>query len=934
MNPTFKRNFLESSEPIIQHLFVAAKSGIKRRPLNIMRLRFSKSDSAYRRGVLCILISAFLLIASDLAETAECVAQPNGLIGWWSAEGNANDSINTNNGSLQGGATANAAGMAGSAFSFDGTNSYVQISDASVFHPTNFTIEFWVRFSSLDSAGSGGSPAGDQYIVFKQNSRNSSFEGFDVSKTRSGADVFAFVVSSASGQSVGIHSATSITVGTWYHVATVRSSNFISLYINGQLENQAAVSFAQDYGNLPLFFGTSGQSFWDHKFNGMLDEVSLYSRALDTTEIAAIYNAGAAGKCHGLAITAQPQSQTIPLGSNVTFSVTVSGTAPLTYQWQRDSTNLSDTANIIGSSSAQLTLLSIQTNDSAGYRVIVTNAVSAVTSSIANLFVDTQLTPPVITSHPQSATSYWGGSFSFSASASGSTPLHYQWRKDGAALPGATDTTFSIAKVQFTNAGNYDVRVTNVYGVATSQSATLMVKVADLTIGATTSSNPYSATLSISGVTGQIYGIQTCSNLAPPVTWTGITNIVMAQPNYTWFDPSHSAEQQYYRVLPGPILVGNSPWETTPIGAVVSDNFDRTSLGTNWIVLADTSVSLSSNQLVFSQSNINYSRQVYYQPWETCSDSWTIRWTERFGALDSNSLGLGIGLKNFQTYGGNDRGYNALVCGSGANFGKMLVQRFTGSSQEVLAAGTTMSLAAGDILDCSFTRSGWNFTASVTNRANGQSSAASILTDSASPYSAPTISRLCFYPLTGTVYVDDFSFTINHRKPARFIMIAASGGEGYNATSHARGVVNVIQTNFTETVCNDSSSYNTTADSLSALPEILAHQPGTAILWIGGNDLIFGVPLAQAEQQYSNLVAQLVANGVKVKHTPIPRNNANLIGLRSWITNSYPNDVIDTWNPMLTGTYQLNPAYDSGDGLHPNDAGHLLIGTIIRTNLP
>jgi len=263
----------------------------------------------------------------------------------------------------------------------------------------------------------------------------------------------------------------------------------------------------------------------------------------------------------------------------------------------------------------------------------------------------------------------------------------------------------------------------------------------------------------------------------------------------------------------------------------------------------------------------------------------------------------------------------------------MQLQRFDGNSQNVLASGTAMSLAAGDIVDCSLNRSGWTFTASATNRANGQTSAASSVMNVRPSPLAPTISRLCFYPLSGTVYLDDFSFTINHRKPARFIVIGASGCEGYFATTHEQGLVNVIQTNFTETVCNDSSSYNTTADSLSVLPEILAHQPGTAILWIGGNDLLFGVPLAQVEQQYSNLVAQLVANGVKVKHAPIPRNNADLRALRSWITNSYPSDIIDTWNPLLSGTYQLNPAYDSGDGLHPNDAGHLLIGTIIRTNL-
>jgi hypothetical protein len=324
-----------------------------------MRLGVSKIHSACGRGALYILLSAASVVSTDLLQAAECVAQPSGLIGWWSAEGSASDSNSTNNGILQGGATANATGMVSSAFNFDGTNGYVQIPDSPVFHPTNLTIECWVRFSSLDSAGSGGSPAGDQYIVFKQNSRNSGFEGFDLSKTRSGNDVFRFVVSSSSGQSVEVRSTTAITIGTWYHIAAVRGSNFISLYVNGLLQGQAAVGFAQDYGTLPLFFGTSGQSFWDHKLKGNLDEASLYSRALDSTEISAIYNAGAAGKCHGLAITAQPQSQTVPVGSNVFFGVTVSGTTPLAYQWQRDSTNLSDAANVFGTSSTQLTLLSV-----------------------------------------------------------------------------------------------------------------------------------------------------------------------------------------------------------------------------------------------------------------------------------------------------------------------------------------------------------------------------------------------------------------------------------------------------------------------------------------------------------------------------------------------------------------------------------------------
>src|SRR2546425_814777 len=171
------------------------------------------------------------------------------MLGWWPGDGNGNDIFGSNNGALQGGATASALGMVGSAFSFDGTNAYVQIPDAPELKPANLTLEAWVRFSGLDSLGSGGSPAGDQYIVFKQNSRTAGFEGFDLSKTRVGAtDVFRFLVTSAAGQEAEIHSATAVSTGVWYHVAGVRGSNFLQLYVNGQLERQTNDVKLQEVG--------------------------------------------------------------------------------------------------------------------------------------------------------------------------------------------------------------------------------------------------------------------------------------------------------------------------------------------------------------------------------------------------------------------------------------------------------------------------------------------------------------------------------------------------------------------------------------------------------------------------------------------------------------------------------------------------------------
>src|SRR5436309_3014416 len=114
--------------------------------------------------ICCKWCSGLFLLAGAMlkifqADAASCLSAPNGLVNWWPGDGNALAIVGTNNGTLQGGATATGLGVAGTAFTFDGTNSFVQIADSQVLHPTNFTIEAWVRFTGLDSAGSGGSPA-------------------------------------------------------------------------------------------------------------------------------------------------------------------------------------------------------------------------------------------------------------------------------------------------------------------------------------------------------------------------------------------------------------------------------------------------------------------------------------------------------------------------------------------------------------------------------------------------------------------------------------------------------------------------------------------------------------------------------------------------------------------------------------------------------
>lgn len=172
----------------------------------------------------------------------------------------------------------------------------------------------------------------------------------------------------------------------------------------------------------------------------------------------------------GPTITSQPSSQTIGAGTNAIFSVAASGTG-LTYQWKKNMVNLSNTGNISGATTANLTIASTSQTDAASYTVLVSNSGGTTTSSEATLTV---VNPPAITAQPQSVTATAGQNVQFNVSASGSG-LSYQWRYNGAFIGDATNSTVSFSNVQSSQVGSYSVVIINAAGSVTSANATLNI---------------------------------------------------------------------------------------------------------------------------------------------------------------------------------------------------------------------------------------------------------------------------------------------------------------------------------------------------------------------------------------------------------------------------------------------------------------------------
>jgi hypothetical protein len=412
----------------------AAITGATASTLTLTNVRTRQAGS-YR----AVVTNAFGSVTSSNAvltviPTQPCDAPPEGLVSWWRAEGDASDYAGTNNGILQGGVTFTP-GRVGQAFGFNGTNSYVQVPSRSGLKPTgSFTVEAWVNYDTLFGANGGT-------IVAK---------GQDAEDVIDWALVMGPTQQLRPHLNVGVYwnvynCASTLDTGVWYHVAMVYDGASLRGYVNGALDGTTAASGTVQATDYPLRIGayapvngTASKAY----LPGRIDELSLYNRALSASNVAAIYNAGSAGKC-GLppSIATQPQSQTVGVGSSVTLRVAATGTGPLSYQWRLGGTNLA------GATGSALLLANVKPANAGSYSVRVTNTFGAITSSNAILTVASvsPCAPP-----PSGLVSWWRAESSASDSVGSN---------NGALLNGASFAAGMVGQAFSLNGSNQCVQV-------------------------------------------------------------------------------------------------------------------------------------------------------------------------------------------------------------------------------------------------------------------------------------------------------------------------------------------------------------------------------------------------------------------------------------------------------------------------------------------
>jgi hypothetical protein len=193
--------------------------------------------------------------------------------------------------------------------------------------------------------------------------------------------------------------------------------------------------------------------------------VGIDNVTLSYTSVAAVTNP--------VVITSQPQSRTNNAGTAATFTVSASGTGPITYQWLKEGVPLFDGGNLFGANASLLTMTNVSSTDAGHYSVMLSNPANTVTSSIVTLTVN----DPIITTQPISRTNVAGDIANFFVGAAGTAPISYQWYFNGTnALAAGTTNSLNLTNVQTLDEGSYSAVITDAAGSITSSVATLTLK--------------------------------------------------------------------------------------------------------------------------------------------------------------------------------------------------------------------------------------------------------------------------------------------------------------------------------------------------------------------------------------------------------------------------------------------------------------------------
>ena len=271
------RRYLDSEIPTYTEYFdgLMDESKIYDRALSATDVRALYNSELYNI-INTNTIIATTVTADNLIYLRDERISGQGLVGYWSANGHALDYSGTGNDGTAAGGVPYATGKMGQAFDFDGTNGRIDVGDQTTLEPTDLTLTFWAKTTAFGDSLNGGIAKGD---IFGTGGDFSYRLDFHLGNARGH-------ITNAANSTVG--GQISIGDNNWYMWTLTRDDTNVKLYKDGVLgvtETTDDIDYTKTVNN----FVIGAQDDGSFSFDGLIDEVSVYDRALSVDEIRSLY---------------------------------------------------------------------------------------------------------------------------------------------------------------------------------------------------------------------------------------------------------------------------------------------------------------------------------------------------------------------------------------------------------------------------------------------------------------------------------------------------------------------------------------------------------------------------------------------------------------------------------------------------------------------
>lgn len=390
-----------------------------------------------------------------------------------------------------------------------------------------------------------------------------------------------------------------------------------------------------------------------------------------------------------------------------------------------------------------------------------------------------------------------------------------------------------------------------------------------------------------------------------------------------------------------PFFTGDYSWwggsgARVQFGEILNDSFARASVGSNYTAAGTATWGANGTDLTTSGGHTTYADRLEYNYPQTF-EKWDLE--VQFvvtSAIDGSSYGIGIGHEDTQK---NWNWLGALDTSNDANTGKVRILTTNASDTAVIRAtsATTVTVVQNEtytlLLSRNIVSNVANYTVTCTRVSNGTSNTTTVSENpavAAAPLANAT-GKWAIWSFGGSVTIKYLKATVYDYKNIDYLLVSQSIGHGLCATNAVtRYIANLNTTNYSVS----AGSSDEVLSVIGKAQNLLDYSAGTYIIALGTNDVAAGVAVGTIMTRLQSVINPLIAAGKRVVILyEIPRNGFAIATLNTNLDSTFPTLTrIDIYTPLNSGG-NLNATYNSGDNIHPNQAGHTLMATTIKTAL-